>query len=154
MQDMGELAFVVIPIEVFRSLHEEFELLVGEKMAKGVLSRTGFRCGESVIKKMEISCESVDEIPEIVNKIGQEVGLGKFRVVAVEDDKIVIESEESTEANALGRTEKASCDFTRGYIAGTVSTLLGKRYYPTEEKCISKGDEMCMHILSTQLMEE
>ncbi len=44
---------------------------------------------------------------------------------------------------AFGEVEEPSCFFTRGYLKGFFSTLLGKEVDVVEEKCKARGDEYC-----------
>ena len=48
----------------------------------------------------------------------------------------------------MGQTGRASCDLTRGYLAGTTSALTRKRYHCVEGGCVSAGKEVCIFELN------
>jgi hypothetical protein len=58
-------------------------------------------------------------------------------------DEIVVTFDESVEASHGRR-----CDFTRGYLSGIASGLLGRRYKASEVVCMSQGAERCVHHLT------
>ncbi len=144
MQDL-RVSFFIMPTEMLKSLHDEFASLAGEKIARSILFRCGFRGGESVTKRMGLSCDNGMGIGDMLLSLWIEIGLGRLRVLEETADEILIESEDSTESIAMGKTGKAECDMTRGWLSGIVSMLTGKRFYCYEEKCASKGDKTCVY---------
>jgi len=139
-----------MPTEMLKSLHDEFAILAGEKIARSILFRCGFRGGESVTKRMGLTCGNGMSIGDMLLSLWIEIGLGRLRVLEEKEDELLIESEDSTEAIAMGKTGKEECDMTRGWLAGIVSMLTGKRFYCFEEKCASHGDKTCIYRVTTK----
>jgi len=148
-----EMAFFIMPSEGLKNLREELEFMFGKDMTKGVLFRFGFKSGESLAKKLGLPFTSDAELPQLLDEIWQEIGVGKIKVSDSSGEKIVVEFIESIEADVLGATGKPSCDFTRGYLAGTLSGLTNRKYYSNEDMCIAAGDKYCRHTLSLKVLK-
>jgi len=142
-KDVGDIPFFAMPVGILKSFHDEFEFLTGNKGASGILFRCGFRGGETVISKLELRAKMDEKLGHMVRSIWAEVGLGRMLDVAIEEDTMDLEIEDSVEARAMDRTGKNVCDFTRGYLAGTVSELTQTKYHCEEERCVSAGDDLC-----------
>ncbi len=139
--------FYIMPVEGLATLRKEMTGLVDEDVAGGVLFRYGYRSGYEIMRKLNLEV-SMDNLSEIFEEIWHEIGLGRARLLE-DDGKISVVFEESLEAKANGKKTAPSCDFTRGYLAGIISRTLGKKYYATEEKCISMGNDVCLFRLSS-----
>jgi len=132
-----------------KDLRVELDNVVGDALSKGLLFRFGFRCGECIAKSIGIHPKKSD-ISRVLPEVWSEVGLGRIVIKRTRSGKISAIIEDAIEAEANGLKGKPSCDFTRGYLAGLVSSLLGKSYYCIEEKCISKGDSFCKYVLTKE----
>lgn len=141
--DAGDIPFFAMPVGILKSFHDEFEFLTGGKVASGILFRCGFRGGESVIEQLDLRAKMDERLGHMIRSIWAEVGLGRMLEVEIEDDSMELEIEDSVEAMAMGAAGKTVCDFTRGYLAGTVSELTKAKFHCDEDECISNGDEMC-----------
>ncbi len=139
------VSFFVMGGDALRSLHDELQILLGEKDASAMLARYGYRCGESLVQSIGYACENIQEMEDILPGILIETGLGRATTTSITDDVITIEFEESVEANHLGKKTSIGCNFTRGYLAGVISTLMDARFDATEDKCQCRGDEFCVH---------
>ncbi|HVO77856.1 MAG TPA: DUF835 domain-containing protein [Methanomassiliicoccales archaeon] len=133
--------FFVMPGSALLDLREELEL-IEDKEAGETLERYGYRAGVGLIGVLDVAAENEAELPEMLPQIWSETGLGRMNLKKATRGEIVVEVEESIEA-FHGR----HCDFTRGYLAGIVSSLLDTRYSATEQECISDGKERCLHVL-------
>jgi predicted hydrocarbon binding protein len=89
-----------------------------------------------------------DKILEILPDLWAEIGFGRLSLKSGSEEDFTLDLYESIEANAIGEVGQASCDFTRGYLAGMVSYLSGKKYHCKEESCVSRGDKHCKFLLS------
>ena len=138
--------FYIMPIEGLATLRKELTGLVDEDVAGGVLFRYGYRSGYEIMKKLNLDA-GMDNLSEMFEEIWHEIGLGRARLIS-ENGRMSVVFEESLEAKANGSRTVPSCDFTRGYLAGIISRILGKKYYATEEKCISMGNDVCLFRLS------
>ncbi|MBI0583106.1 MAG: DUF835 domain-containing protein [Methanomassiliicoccus sp.] len=133
--------FFVMPASALLSLREELELLAGE-WAGETLERTGFKAGMTLVSTLDVPPPPLESFTEVFTQLWSESGLSRTKVVRVSTEEIVVTFDESVEA-ARGRR----CDFTRGYLAGITSALLGQRYRATEMVCMSQGAERCVHHL-------
>jgi len=138
--------FYIMPIEGLATLRKELTGLVDEDVAGGVLFRYGYRSGYEIMKKLNLDA-GMDNLSEMFEEIWHEIGLGRAHLIS-ENGRMSVVFEESLEAKANGSRTVPSCDFTRGYLAGIISRILGKKYYATEEKCISMGNDVCLFRLS------
>lgn len=134
--------FFVMPASALLSLREELELLAGD-WAGETLERTGFKAGMTLVSTLEVSAPPLDNFSEVFTQLWSESGLSRTKVMRVSSEEIVVSFDESVEA-ARGRR----CDFTRGYLAGIASALLGRRYRAVEVACMSQGAERCVHHLT------
>lgn len=139
------VSFFVMSGDALRSLHDELQILLGEKGASSLLERYGHRCGESLVQSIGYTCDNIQELRETLPGILIETGLGRAVTKKITEEEIIIEFEESVEANHLGKKPSPSCNFTKGYLAGVISSLLDARYDGTEDACICKGDSFCVH---------
>lgn len=131
-----------MPAAALLSLREELELL-SEGRAGETLERTGFKAGMTLVSTLDVPPPPVENFSEVFAQLWSESGLSRTKVVRVSTEEIVVTFDESVEA-ARGH----KCDFTRGYLAGIVSALLGRRYKASELVCMSQGAERCVHHLT------
>lgn len=143
--DKKKLGFFVVPNEFMRGIRNELESMVGEGAGKEFLFRSGFRCGESIVKSLGLNNY---KMPETLTSLWAQTGFGRLKVTEMSVEHIEIQCEESTEAVAIGPAKAPVCDFTRGCLAGTISAIVGKDYYAIEKRCISVGDPFCVFSLS------
>ena len=144
------MSFFIMPTEMLKSLHEEFEALAGKQISRSILFRCGFRGGEAVTRRMKLKLTEETSVPDTLLSLWIEIGLGRLRVEEVSREEYLVYSEESTEAIAMGTTGQVECDLTRGWLAGILTTLTGRRFYCTEEACISNNDKECVYRLTTK----
>ncbi len=134
--------FFVMPASALLSLREELELMAGD-WAGETLERTGHKAGMTLVSSLDVPVTELDNFAEVFAQLWSESGLSRTKVMKVTADEIVVTFDESVEA-AHGRR----CDFTRGYLSGIASGLLGRRYKATEVVCMSQGAEKCVHHLA------
>ncbi|MBA3045105.1 MAG: DUF835 domain-containing protein [Candidatus Thermoplasmatota archaeon] len=139
------VSFFVMGGNALRSLHDELQILLGEKDASSLLERYGYRCGEGLVQSIGYTCDNIEEMEDILPGILIETGLGRAVTRKITQDEIIIEFEESVEANHLGKKTGIGCNFTRGYLAGVISSLVDARFDGFEDKCLCRGDEFCLH---------
>ena len=146
-EEPENVSFFVMTGDALRSLNDELQILLGENAAGELLERYGYRCGEGLVQSVGYTCENIDELEDTLPGLVIETGLGRARTTKITEDEIIIEFEEAVEAQALGRSGKARCIFTRGYLSGVLSTLFDTRYDCVEDECTCKGDRFCVHRL-------
>lgn len=141
----GPNPFFVMPGSALVDLREELEIIEDEK-AKDTLARYGYRAGVGLIRTLGVEAASFEQFREMLPQIWSEAGLSRMVVKDAEEGEIAVALEESIEASKGRR-----CDFTRGYLAGIVSSLLKRRYDAQETQCIAEGAPRCVfHLLPVE----
>lgn len=140
----GETPFFIMPSNALKSLRDELSISEGEKLTNEMLYRYGVRCGEGMIERMSIKASGAEEISNLVPNLWAGVGLGRVVTGPVAGDDLSFNFSESIEARAVGKTNEASCHFTRGYLVGIVQQISDKGYKAVETACLSRGDEACV----------
>ncbi|QLH75218.1 MAG: DUF835 domain-containing protein [Methanomassiliicoccales archaeon] len=134
--------FFVMPGSALRDLREELDLIEGATSPE-TLERFGYRCGVGLVRTLGIDCDGIDGLKDVLKQIWSETGLSRIEIDLITESEMVITFGESVEANN-GHT----CDFTRGYLTGIISTLVKRRYDSKEVSCMSDGALRCVHILT------
>lgn len=145
--------FFIMPAEALITLRQELSPLASELAVRAILFRYGFRSGEACMQSMGIKIKKEEELMEILPDLWDEIGLGRLTLIDNVKGGFALELNESIEANVMGNVGGASCDFTRGYLAGMISSLSNKKYHCREKNCISKGDEHCTFHLNIRLRD-
>jgi predicted hydrocarbon binding protein len=140
MKEIGN-PFFIMPGSALLDLREELEL-IEDKAASDTLERYGYRAGVGLIKTLKVKADDLQQLGDMLPQIWMETGLSRINLLEINETEIKAGFEESLEA-AHGR----KCDFTRGYLAGIASTLIGRRYEATEIECSSTGAKQCIHVL-------
>lgn len=139
---------IYMPAEAINALRSELSNLVGEKLAKGVLFRFGYRCGEILVQRTKMDDSQEKELSETLPKIWGKTGLGKIvKIEEISEKEVIIEQEDSTEAQAMDGVEAPLapvCDYTRGYLAAIANQLTNSKFYCEETACISEGKTRCI----------
>ena len=133
--------FFVMPGNALKSLRDELSIDAGEEKTNDTLYRFGYRCGENLPKDLDIHCDTLDELKDAITVLILESGLGRADA-EVGDAEVKVMFHESLEATLTGK--KCTCNFTRGYLAGLSSTLLGGEYLCSEVECMSQKRKMCV----------
>jgi predicted hydrocarbon binding protein len=121
-------------------LHRELGEIMGVELARAVLFRYGFQCGEGTVRELGTEAmPSLKQFEQTLRGHWNEMRLGHLADVKVEAGAITVVTETSIERNKEG----AGCDFLRGYLAGFTSAVTGKRYGCSEETCVSTGGPKC-----------
>jgi len=141
--ETAETPFFIMPSNALKSLRDELAITEGEKLTNEMLYRYGVRCGEGMVERMSIKAATNEDIANIVPNLWAGVGLGRVSVGPYTSDEISFNFQESIEARAVGKTNEASCHFTRGYLVGLVQQISDKGFKAVETACMSRGDEMC-----------
>ncbi|UCE35927.1 MAG: hypothetical protein JSW00_10195 [Thermoplasmata archaeon] len=144
-------AFFIMPAEALKTLRHELEPLANEMAIKAILYRYGFRSGEACVQSMGIEVKGQKKIPDFLPSLWEEIGLSRLNIKKSKEGGYTLELNESIEANVNGDVGQASCDFTRGYLAGMVSSISEKGYHCREKKCLSKGDSHCTFFLTERV---
>ncbi|HSV42693.1 MAG TPA: DUF835 domain-containing protein [Methanomassiliicoccales archaeon] len=134
--------FFVMPGTALKDLREELELIEGAESPE-TLARFGYRCGVGLVRTLGLECSDVNQLRDVVKQIWSETGLSRMEIDLITDNEMVI-----TFADSIEALSGYTCDFTRGYLAGIVSTLTKRRYDSKEVSCLSDGSHRCVHVLT------
>ena len=118
-----------MPAEALITLRDELSPLASDLAVRAILFRYGFRSGEACMQSMGINGMEPEELPDILTNLWDEIGLRRLSVRKDKKMGFALQLNESIEGNVIGEVGLASCDFTRGYLAGMVSCLSGKKIY-------------------------
>lgn len=132
-------SFFVLPGHALADLREELEI-IEEEGAGGTLERFGFRAGVGLAKSLDIECESYNQLSQVLPQLWAETGLSNIEITKIEEGEILLNLYDSLEASRGRR-----CDFSRGYLAGIVSSLTGRAHQAEEISCRSAGARECRH---------
>lgn len=136
------VSFFLMPIDMLRSIYDDFERVACEKEARITLFKHGFDCGQLIIRRIH-NYDCMEDFLKNLPDIWIEMGLGIITVVPGKDGSTVFECTESNEAKARGNIGKFACNFSRGYLAGMITAATGKTHDCEETLCISRGDDIC-----------
>jgi predicted hydrocarbon binding protein len=145
-EDPLQMAFFIMPGHALKSLRDEIEIQGGDDLANDVLYRYGIRCGEGMVTRMGMKCDTLEEISETIPALWAGVGLGRITVEEVSDEHIKVRFHESVESLALGKPQEPKCHFTRGYLSGMAVGLSGLEFNVDEIKCSEDWSETCFII--------
>lgn len=144
MPSSNEIPFVALPVDIFTAIQD----LLGEygldDKTEEFFEKLGDRCGRAVVKRTGFTWESDEQLADALVSMWAEVGIGRLRAKDVDEGGVAAEVTDSMESLALGNVGAPSCHFTRGYIAGVVSTLAGKEHMTVEDQCVCEGHQKCV----------
>ncbi|MDD1772817.1 MAG: DUF835 domain-containing protein [Methanomassiliicoccales archaeon] len=135
-------SFFVMPGSALKDLRDELQLLNGTDSSK-TMERYGFRAGVGLVRTLGLECDEIGEAGAIIEQVWMETGLSRMQIEIINETEIVITFKESVEAE-----NGDHCDFTRGYLAGIVSSLMRRRYDSYEASCMADGAGKCVHVLT------
>ncbi len=145
-EDPLQMAFFIMPGHALKSLRDEIEIQGGDNLANDMLYRYGIRCGEGMVTRMGMKCDTMEEIADTIPALWAGVGLGRITVQEVSEDHIKLRFHESVESLAMGRPKEPKCHFTRGYLSGMAIGLTGIEYNVDEVQCSEDWSENCFII--------
>lgn len=131
-----------MPGSALNDLREELELTEGANAVQ-TLQQFGYRAGVGLVRTLGLECTEPDELRDVIKQIWSETGLGRLEVDLITENEMVISFVESMEAEG-----GHSCDFTRGYLTGIVSSMTKRRYDSKEVSCMADGAHRCVHVLT------
>lgn len=137
----------------FGDLYKEMEGIIGPPI-NTLLYRVGLQGGFNAGRKMSEShlAEKCSSDIELVQIWGSGVGFYfGWGIILVEkrEDEVLVRSYNGWEAesylNAIGKSDRPMCHFTRGFMAGGVGAIILRTadVRGEETKCMIKGDPYC-----------
>lgn len=142
------VAFLLMPGDALLSLRNELLIMYGEKETEEIIKRYGNRCGEGLVRTIQMEMDDIDTVLDQLHNLWIEIGLGESHIEKISENEIKIGFNRSIEAFTRTQLKKPSCYFTQGHICGSISQAMSKGFDCIEEKCISTGDSECLYHLT------
>lgn len=150
----GNSRAIIMPIGMFWALWEGFERILMHSGLAAVLYGAGKRVGEYVaIRTQERFKLNQNALISALAQIVQSAGWGITEIKNMNFEKLsaTIVVKDCFEAEAWRKKPYTVCHWTRGYLAGYMSTVFGKPIEAVEIKCMAKGDEHCEFNIQTKI---
>jgi predicted hydrocarbon binding protein len=137
---------VILPIGMFWALWDGFERILQPSGLAAVLYNAGKEIGEHAAKRLnEMFRIEGKELIQALAQAGKATGWGITEVnsISMKRHRAKIIVKECFEAAAWRKKPYNVCHWTRGYLAGYMSTVFRKSVEANETKCIARGDSYC-----------
>jgi predicted hydrocarbon binding protein/predicted amino acid-binding ACT domain protein len=137
---------LILPIGMFWALWDGFERILQPSGLAAVLYNAGKEVGDRAAKRLSEMFNV--EGKELVQAFAQAVkatgwGITEVSSIYMKKHSATIIVRECFEAVAWRKKPYNVCHWTRGYLAGYMSTVFGKPVEAFETKCIARGDQYC-----------
>ncbi len=149
---------VLHDMRAFAQFRRELIESAGLDRARGILTRFGYFCGQADAAAMRRIFEWKDA-RELLKASAvlltlQGLARARIRLVRLDFEERRFELELSMRGSAeaeehvaeFGTTDHAVCWITSGYASGYFSFCLGEKVYFIEERCVAKGDSLCVAV--------
>jgi predicted hydrocarbon binding protein len=150
----GTTRAMIMPIGMFRALWNGFERILAPSGLAAVIYDAGKRMGRHAATRLKemFGLEGKDLILAMA-QAGQATGwsLTKVKRVNFKQLSAIIIVENSFEAAAWRKKPYNACHWTRGYLAGYMSTVFKEPVEAVEVKCMAKGDKHCKFKIQKQI---
>ena len=130
-----------------RALHK-----ISPEDTRQAFFKGGFEGGNLSAKKYKEMYDFSDiQIIEFMMQMGTEIGWGKFRLDEYKPDEklLKISVVKSPFSETFGQSSDGVCDLIRGVISGLASALFLKDCEATEIRCLARGDNNCVFVVTT-----
>ncbi|MFQ5884064.1 MAG: V4R domain-containing protein [Thermoplasmata archaeon] len=152
--EKGEISFkgvryLLIRPETVMHIQRDVEEELGEDASR-VIARGGFEGGSLSTKAYKEKFGlSNEEIVEYMCNMGSSIGWGRFRLIELSKKHLIVEVSNSPFAEVYGSSEDGICHMIGGVLAGLGMTVFESDIESIEEKCVSKGDDICRFIIKS-----
>lgn len=142
----GDSTAMIMPLELFGSLFEEIEKILTSSGFAAVFYGAGKKSGAHITellgKKYGLSSEFF--VSALIQST-RALGWGQLEDVKLDLHRpfCSVKIRKCFEAVLKGSRREAACHWTRGFIAGFLSEVVGKPLEAIEVKCAASGDELC-----------
>ncbi len=138
-----------LPVVVYRlmeySLREQLTEQFGEEEQVNIFRKAGYRAGVYFAENLlDISLKLNEFIASLQTRM-EEMKIGVLRIEKFEQEtgKIILTVSEDADCSGLPLLGETVCNYDEGFIAGVLSTYMGKEYSATEVDCWATGDRVC-----------
>jgi len=137
---------LILPIGMFWALWDGFERILQDSGLAAVLYNAGKETGKRAAKRLKERFnidgnELIQAFAQAVRATGW--GITEFSRIDMKNHSATIIVKECFEAAAWRKKPYTVCHWTRGYLAGYMSTVFGKPVEAIEAKCMARGDKYC-----------
>ena len=150
---------VIHDMRAFAQFRRELIESAGLDRARASMTRFGYFCGQADAAAMRRIFDWGDDVRELLKASAvlltiQGVARARLRIVALESKTGRVEAELTLRGSAeaeehaaeFGPTDHAVCWIVAGYASGYFSFCLDAKIYFIEERCVAKGDNLCVAI--------
>ena len=137
---------IILPIGMFWALWDGFERILQPSGLAAVLYNAGKEVGRHVAERLgEMFHIEGKELIQAFAQAVRATGWGIIEVSRIDMKKhsATIIVKDCFEAAAWRKKPYTVCHWTRGYLAGYMSTVFGKPVDAIETKCMARGDKYC-----------
>lgn len=109
----------------------------------------GYELGKNVMMELKRKFRNPSTIFSVGTNHYFFLGMGKIETNLIQLlrmatlKRMTIKIKDSFPASVVGKTGRAECHLTRGYLVGAVEAMSGKRWVCEETKCLCKNDSYC-----------
>ena len=146
----GNTRAVIMPRGMFWALWSAFEKIFAQSGLIVVLYDSGKKMGEHAAKRIgELFGLSGRKLVEALAQAGQATGwaITEIKEIDFENCSATVVVKEGFEAIVWKKKPYPVCHWTRGYLAGYLSSVFKKQVEAEETKCLAKGDEHCEFVI-------
>jgi predicted hydrocarbon binding protein len=132
----------------FKAFYERFWNILSTG-AITLFYEVGHELGKDVMIKLESKFKDRRRIFSIGANHYFFIGMGRIEFSALQllraatVKSFTVKIKDSFPALAIGKTGRAECHLTRGYLIGAVEAMTGKHWTCEETKCLCKDDPYC-----------
>jgi predicted hydrocarbon binding protein len=142
----GESTAMVMPLELFGSLFDEIQKILTPSGFAAVFYNAGKKSGSSMARLLSIKYGLRGEsLISALIQATKAIGWGQIEDFDMNEKGLVgsVKVRMCFEALMRGHREEKVCHWSRGFVAGFLSQVVGKNVEAVETKCIATGDEIC-----------
>jgi len=139
--------YILIRPETIVQFQKEVEKAMRDRTSFA-MSRGGYEGGSLSTKayKEKFGLGN-EEVANYMCNMGSQLGWGRFQLVDLSIDRLVVDVHNSAFAEKYGSSKGAVCHMIEGVLAGVGRTVLESDVKSTEEMCAAKGDDICRFVV-------
>lgn len=138
-----------IPVAVYRlmeySLKEELNERFGKEEQVKIFRKAGYRAGAYFAAHMMDMGQDLNGFTAQLQNQTEKMKIGVLRIESfdTESGRMLLTVSEDVDCSGLPMLGEAVCNYDEGFIAGILSTYLGRPYTAVEIDCWATGDRVC-----------
>lgn len=127
------------------TLRDELIRQFGVEKGREVFRNAGRRAGEEFCKQiLDASLDFNNFVAGLQEKLKEYlIGILRIEKVDLESLSFTLTVAEDLDCSGLPVSEETVCEYDEGFIAGILSTYIGKEFIVKEVDCWASGDRVC-----------